>query len=92
MERYYIDVRISGDKPEIQEMLELLTKIEILGSVGANRTIPVTVDGDGSARLSFKTLNTEENQIERMREFRSIEKFIKEVESGEDISGHYIGE
>lgn len=92
MKQYYIDVRISGDKPEIQEMLELLTKIEILGNVGANRTIPVTVDGDGSARLSFKTLNTEENQIESMREFRSIQNFIKEVESGEDISGHYIGE
>jgi hypothetical protein len=92
MENYYVDVRVSGGKVEIQELLELLTKIQILGSIGSNRTIPVTVDGDGSARLRFTTTSTENDQIEKMKEFRSIQKFISEVEEGGDISEHYIGE
>ena len=92
MENYYLDVRVSGGKEEIQELLELLTKIQILGSVGSNRTIPVTLDGDGSARLRFETTSTENDQIEKIKEFRSIQKFISEVEEGENISTHYIGE
>jgi hypothetical protein len=92
MENYYVDVRVSGGKEEIQELLELLTKIQILGSIGSNRTIPVTVDGDGSNRLRFTTTSTENDQIEKMKEFRPIQKFISEVEEGGDISEHYIGE
>lgn len=92
MENYYVDIRVTGGKEELNELLVLLTKIQVLGSVGSNRTIPVTVDGDGSARLRFKTTSTEENQIDKIREFNSIKKFIEEVESGEDISEHYIGE
>jgi hypothetical protein len=92
MENYYVDIRVSGGKPELQELLELLTKIQILGSIGSNRTIPVTVDGDGSARLRFETTSTENDQIEKMKEFKSIQKFISEVEEGGDISEHYIGE
>jgi hypothetical protein len=92
MENYYVDIRVSGGKPELQELLELLIKIQILGSIGSNRTIPVTVDGDGSARLRFETTSTENDQIEKMKEFKSIQKFISEVEEGGDISEHYIGE
>jgi hypothetical protein len=92
MENYYVDIRVSGGKPELQELLELLTKIQILGSIGSNRTIPVTVDGDGSARLRFETTSTENDQIEKIKEFKSIQKFISEVEEGGDISEHYIGE
>ena len=92
MENYYVDIRVTGGKEEINELLVLLTKIQVLGSVGSNRTIPVTVDGDGSARLRFETTSTEDNQIDKIRDFNSIKKFIEEVESGEDISGHYIGE
>ena len=92
MENYYVDIRVTGGKEEINELLVLLTKIQVLGSVGSNRTIPVTVDGDGSARLRFETTSTENNQIDKIRDFNSIKKFIEEVESGEDISSHYIGE
>ena len=92
MENYYVDIRVTGGKEEINELLVLLTKIQVLGSVGSNRTIPVTVDGDGSARLRFETTSTENNQIDKIRDFNSIKKFIEEVESGEDISEHYIGE
>ncbi len=87
-----MDIRVSGGKPELRELLELLTKIQILGSIGSNRTIPVTVDGDGSARLRFETTSTDEDQIEKIKEFRSIQKFISEVEEGGNISEHYIGE
>jgi hypothetical protein len=92
MENYYVDVRVSGGKEELRELLELLTKIQILGSIGANRTIPVTVDGDGSARLRFTTTSTEEHEVKKIMEFREIQKFISEVEEGGNISEHYIGE
>lgn len=92
MENYYVDIRVTGGKEEINELLVLLTKIQVLGSVGSNRTIPVTVDGDGSARLKFETPSYEDNQIDKIRKFDSVKKFIEEVESGEDISVHYIGE
>jgi hypothetical protein len=92
MENYYVDIRVSGGKEELNELLVLLTKIQVLGSVGSNRTIPVTVDGDGSARLKFETTSTEDNQIDKIRTFETIKKFIKEVEEGENISEHYIGE
>jgi hypothetical protein len=91
MENYYVDVRVSGGKEELRELLELLTKIQILGSIGANRTIPVTVDGDGSARLRFTTTSTEEDEVKKIMEFREIQKFISEVEEGSNISEHYIG-
>jgi hypothetical protein len=91
MENYYVDVRVSGGKEEIRELLELLTKIQILGSIGSNRTIPVTVDGDGSARLHFTTTSTDEDEVKKIMEFKSIQKFISEVEEGGDISEHYIG-
>jgi hypothetical protein len=89
MEKYYINVEISGGKSEINEVLSLLAKIQYLGSVGASCTIPVVVDGDGSGQLMFQTLETDENLIEKFQ----LESFKDQVGSGvEQTENHWIGE
>ncbi len=89
MENYYINVKISGGKSEINEVLSLLAKIQHLGSVGATCTIPVTVDGDGSGQLRFQTLETDENWIDKFQ----LESFKDQVGSGvEQTENHWIGE
>lgn len=67
MENYYVTVKISGGNSELNEVLNLLAKIQYLGSVGATCTIPVTVDGDGSGQLRFETLETEGNLIDNYK-------------------------
>ena len=60
-ERYYVDMRVSGNKTDLTEFLLLCKKIEYLCNVGASREIPVSVDGDGSAdiRADFKDVDFE---------------------------------
>ena len=89
MEKYYVNVEISGGQSEINEVLSLLAKIQYLGAVGASCTIPVTVDGDGSGQLRFKTIETEENLIDNYK----LESFKNQVDSGaEKTENHWIGE
>lgn len=49
-----INLEIVGDENTILEFIALCAKLDLLGSVGSSRTIPVFYDGDGSARLRFK--------------------------------------
>jgi len=89
MENYYVTVKISGGNSELNEILNLLAKIQYLGSVGATCTIPVVVDGDGSGQLRFETLETEENLIDSYK----LESFKIQVDSGaEQTEAHWIGE
>ena len=89
MEKYYVTVKISGGNSELNEVLNLLAKIQYLGSVGATCTIPVTVDGDGSGQLRFETLETEGNLIDNYK----LESFKTQVDSGaEQTENHWIGE
>ena len=89
MENYYVTVKISGGNSELNEVLNLLAKIQYLGSVGATCTIPVTVDGDGSGQLRFETLETEGNIIDNYK----LESFKTQVDSGaEKTENHWIGE
>lgn len=100
MEQYYANIKVTGGKEEIDEFLQLLCKIQVLGSVGANRTIPVAVDGDGSARLRFETTDTDENLIDRLRDAvnngRTInmddKPFLEQLDKGTELETHFIGE
>lgn len=87
----YLDIRISGEDEEINELLIILRKIEWCGNIGAGRTLPIYIDGDGSGRLSF--------HIKRNDEFKSICDIVKldkdsleKVSNGDDFEEHYIGE
>ena len=89
MENYHVTAKISGGNSELNEVLNLLAKIQYLGSVGATCTIPVVVDGDGSGQLRFETLETEENLIDSYK----LESFKTQVDSGaEQTEAHWIGE
>jgi hypothetical protein len=89
MENYYINVKISGGQSEINEILNLFAKIQHLGSIGSTCTIPVTVDGDGSGKLKFETLETEKNLVDEFK----LESFKNQVREGaEKTEAHWIGE
>ena len=89
MEKYYVNLRVEGGKSEINELLSLLAKIQYLGQIGANDTIPVVVDGDGSGQLKFTTTDTDNNLIDDYK----IEEFKKQVqERNSKIDPHWIGE
>lgn len=49
----YIDIRVVGQLPELQEFLRVCKLIQTFGTRGTSRTVKVRVDGDGSGRLRF---------------------------------------
>ncbi len=92
-------IEICGSHTEVLEFIQLCAKIELLSSVGANRTIKVTVDGDGSADLKFTARALIENEnggkdnvdlVELWKE-KNRNQFIKQIDSGE-MEEHFIGE
>ena len=85
MSRYKLKLEIVGGDEEITEFLELCKKIETLGYLGANRKIGVVVDGDGSANLVFKILDSSIS----MKDI-NIGDFENQVDG--EIDDHYIGE
>jgi hypothetical protein len=50
----YADVRVTGNKEEVQALLLALATVSYLCDTGASRRIVLDVDGDGSANLSFE--------------------------------------
>jgi len=56
------DIRVVGQEPEIKEFINLCKVIQSLGRHGANRTIKLSVDGDGSGRLAFFGIGKEEGR------------------------------
>lgn len=88
-----LTIDVYGDSTELLEFVELCAKIELLCNWGASREIPVMVDGDGSANLSFKVIAKVDGEdtdlIELFKEKRASD-FEKETDS--KIKTHYIGE
>lgn len=60
MSNTYIDIRVVGQEPEIKEFISLCRVIQQLGRTGSSRDIKVSVDGDGSGRLAFYSINNGE--------------------------------
>lgn len=94
----HIDIKIVGEEFEIKEFLQLLAKIQYLGTVGASRTIPVHIDGDGSGQLKFEVIG----QPEVMKKYQQLiaeekligldsETFKKQLDDTA-LEMHYIGE
>ena len=98
MIKYKANIEITGGSEEISEFIQLLAKIQMLGEAGANRTIPVAVDGDGSGQLSFmvKDIKPEpiKELIKRSRSGKLLNMDSKSFEEqmDDEMSTHYIGE
>ena len=98
MERVKLDLVVTGSNEEIKELLILLRKIQWCGRTGSSRTIPIHVDGDGSARLDFYVNNKEfdPNWIDTCKDIKEIVSLdldkMKKVADGDDFETQYIGE
>jgi hypothetical protein len=96
--RAKLDLVVTGGDEEIRELLILLRKIQWCGRTGCSRKIPVFVDGDGSARLSFYVNNQEFNPdwIDTCKDIKEIVSLdmekMKKVGEGDDFELQCIGE
>jgi hypothetical protein len=87
----YVDIRVIAlDEEVLKEIMIALRKMEWCGSVGAGRTLPIYIDGDGAGRLNFQVIKKEGttniSDIVKLDEDK-----IKKVRSGDDFETHYIG-
>ena len=91
--RKYIDIRVTAlDDEVLGEFLIALRKMQWCGDVGAGRTLPIMIDGDGAGRLQFKTIQ-EDGKMKDIREFVNLdEDNMKKVSDGDDFETHYIGD
>ena len=96
--RAKLDLVVTGGNEEIRELLILLRKIQWCGRTGSSRTIPIHVDGDGSARLSFYVNNQEFNPdwIDTCKDIKEVVSLdmekMKKVSDGDDFELQFIGE
>lgn len=87
----YIDIRITGEHEELRELLVILRKLQWCGDIGAGRTLPIYIDGDGSGRLSFDIKKDE--KFVNIRDFVNLDsEKMKKVSDGDDFETHWIGE
>lgn len=90
-----LNIELVGNEEDVLSFVALCAKIQVLGQYGASRTIPVDIDGDGSARLYFniktkiKDKDEEVDLIDVWMEKR-LKSFKEEVDN--EIETHYIGE
>jgi hypothetical protein len=91
-----ITIELVGNEDDVLSFVGLCAKIELLGLWGASRTIPVSVDGDGSARLIFNITTNVKNQGETdlIQSWWTANKedFKKQIDSGQELITHDIGE
>lgn len=87
----YIDIRITGEHEELRELLVILRKLQWCGDIGAGRTLPIYIDGDGSGRLSFEIKR--DDKLVNLRDFVNLDsEKMKKVSDGDDFETHWIGE
>lgn len=99
MTKYKTTIEVIGGQEELNEFIQLLVKIQILGGEGANRTIPVAVDGDGSGQLTFKVQDISPEPVAKMvgsvlnNGLLNMDKtsFMQQIDEG-TLETHYIGE
>jgi hypothetical protein len=59
MSKMHLDIRVVGNKEELSAFVGLCKVIQYLGRSGSSRDIKLSVDGDGSGRLSFYGIMSE---------------------------------
>jgi hypothetical protein len=87
-------IELVGNQEDVLSFIGLCAKIELLGIWGASRTIPVDVDGDGSARLRFNVEAEvkDKGKVDMIKSWWDVNKenFKKQIDS--KVETHYIGE
>lgn len=90
-----VNIELSGNEEDVLSFIGLCAKIQLLGEIGSSTTIPVCVDGDGSANLAFKivaeVLGKGEVDMVRAWKERYRDSFLKQADS-DRVQVHYIGE
>jgi hypothetical protein len=84
MTQVSLDIKVIGQEIEIVELLKVLGAIQYLGDVGSSRDIKVSVDGDGSGRLSFR--------VKVEGKFVDLPSTKIDTYSGDLTTKFYIGE
>jgi len=96
MERKFIDLRITAISDEdLKDFLIALRKIQYCGDVGANRLLPIQIDGDGSGGINIEMHEKEigDVKLKNLREIVNLdENKTKNVDDGHDFETHCIGE
>jgi len=96
MERKFIDVRITGiSDTDLKDFMIALRKIQYCGDIGANRLLPIQIDGDGSGGFNIE-MHTEEitnTKLKNLREIVNLDKSkLQKVNDGYNFEVHYLGE
>lgn len=96
MDKKYIDLRVTAiSEEDLKDFLIALRKIQYCGDVGANRMIPIRVDGDGSGQIDVE-IHKGELESPSMKNLRDLvnldEAKLEKVIEGNDFETHYIGE
>jgi hypothetical protein len=94
--RKFIDLRISAISDEdLKDFLIALRKIQYCGDIGANRLLPIRIDGDGSGQINVEIIHDELNspKLKNLRDLINLdEEKLKRVNDGDDFDTQYIGE
>lgn len=89
-----LKIELVGNEEDVLSFVGLCAKIELLGIWGASRTIPVDIDGDGSARLKFdiKANVADKGEVDLIDAWwsKNKENFKKQLDS--KIETHFIGD
>lgn len=90
----HIDIRVTAlGEEELKEFIIALRKIQWCGNVGASRTLPIHIDGDGSGGMKFEIINKAGDEMIDISTIVNLdEKAMDKVAYGDDFETHYIGE
>jgi phage-related protein len=94
--RKYIDLRITAISDEdLNDFLIALRKIQYCGDIGANRLLPIRIDGDGSGQIDVEIHESELNspKLKNLRDLVNLdEEKLQIVNDGGDFDTQHIGE
>ncbi len=99
MTKNFIDLRITANSDQdLTDFLVALRKIQYCGDIGANRLLPIQIDGDGSGGIDIEIhteeiINLDRSKLKNIREIINLdESKLKKVNDGNNFETHYIGE
>lgn len=96
MEKKFIDIRVTASSDEdLRDFLIALRKIQYCGDIGANRLLPIVIDGDGTGQIDIEIHNKEldNKNLKNIRKIVALDQNkLKKVADGENFETHYIGE